>query len=144
MPGLNIGLTDLLFLQQVLACRKRQACLFRHRGLRPVAAHELCTVGAQSHVYRPRSVFWHAHVAPENLSHFISPLRRRNSTRFFDTLGPAVFAAGLAFWTNVRPGRTVGEVMFFWDGKKKKMTKSAKRAFFLMKSCYNCSLRAFV
>ena len=37
-----------------------------------------------------------------------------------------------------------GEVMFFWDGKNKKMTKSAKRAFFLMKSCYNCSLRAFV
>jgi hypothetical protein len=58
--------------------------------------------------------------------------------------GPAVFAAGLSFWTNVRRGRTAGEVMFFWDGKNKKMTKSAKRAFILMKSCYNCSLRAFV
>ena len=70
----------------VLFSLSKKASLFRHRGLRPVAAHELCAVGAQSHVYRPRRVFWHAHVAPENALHFISPLRRRNSTRFFDTL----------------------------------------------------------
>ena len=38
---------------------------------------------SNAHVYRPRSVFWHAHVAPENEFQFILSLRRQNSTRFF-------------------------------------------------------------
>ena len=38
---------------------------------------------AKAHVYRARSVFWHAHVAPENEFQFILSLRRQNSTRFF-------------------------------------------------------------
>ena len=33
------------------------------------------------HTGKPRRVFRHAHVAPENIRNFISPLRRRNSAR---------------------------------------------------------------
>jgi len=51
-----------------LSCEIAACCIARAKG---------------PHVCRPSSVFWHAHVAPENGFDYISPLRRRNSARFW-------------------------------------------------------------
>ena len=86
-PVFRLFAGDFLFILPSIAPKRRKAepklCLFTLRKGQALSEERdfglLCA--PFGHTGRPRRVFWHAHVAPENRLNLISPLRWRNSTR---------------------------------------------------------------